>query len=783
VRMLASRVVAISILVAGLALPAVGAASAAAAASPSNPKVVVIVGPVGGSTSSYRSDAEAAAVEASKYTTNVVRIYSPTATWTKVRAALQGASIVIYMGHGNGWPSPYAPFQTYTKDGLGLNPSAGTDNSTTKYYGEYYLANDVHLAPNAVVVLAHLCYSAGNSEPGNPDPTLTVAKQRVDNMAAGWVAAGARAVIAEVYGQGLYGGAAWYVRQLFTTHRSIDAVWRADPNFNNHVISYGSTRSSGFTDEMDPDGVNKPPFHRSIVGKLDLQTQDVTGARYAATDIDPTSFVVPGAASVAVDGAGLFADAALTPDAGTGLPPATLPLDTKVRLDAVEPAVGGVAVYAVHTLDGSATGFMAGPSLRPRDSQGPAVWTADAGTGAFSPNGDGSQDTFDVAGQFSESVDWHVAFADADGAVLRTASGSGRTYDATWSGLDAGTAVPDGSYTYTISATDGWGNPTGTRAGVAVVDTVAPAFASPPAPLTAGPTDPPTPTFSPNGDGIGDTASFAYDTDEAGFIDATVRDVGGHVVRDFATKTAAGSGAVVWTGGTDAGGTAPDGQYTVELAPRDLAGNVGGSLTDSVAVYGALSKVAVSNHYFYPQDADAYAKTVAFSFHLARTASVTWTLRSALTGAVIYQRFLDRSLAAGTYGYTWNGKTPAGAWVPRGIYTLTVSATNGSESWTQSTWVYAGAFRILPSTTTPARGQTITVTAVSAEALTAAPRLTWTQPGHSAKVVTMSKASSTSYKVTIKLYASGGVGTLKLSVSGHDHAGHTNTSSISLVLH
>ncbi len=167
---------------------------------------------------------------------------------------------------------------------------------------------------------------AGNSEPGNPDPTLTVAKQRVDNMGAGWIAAGARAVIAEVYGQGMYGGAAWYVRQLFSTHRSIDSMWRADPNFNNHVLSYASTRSSGYTAEMDPDGVNKPPFGRSMVAKLDLQTQDVTGARYAATE-RPTSLAVPGAASVAADGAGLYADGGLTPD-GTGLAPATLPLDT-----------------------------------------------------------------------------------------------------------------------------------------------------------------------------------------------------------------------------------------------------------------------------------------------------------------------------------------------------------------------------------------------------------------------------------------------------------------------
>ena len=269
-----------SLIVLGLAVP-----SALGATPTSNAKVVIIVGPVAGSTSSYKSDADAAAAEALKYTTNVVKIYTPTATWAAAKAALQGASIVIYMGHGNGWPSPYGPFQTYTKDGLGLNPKAGTDNSTTQYWGEYYLARDIRLAPNAIVLLHHLCYSAGNSEPGNPDPTLSVAKQRVDNMAAGWLRTGARAVVAEVYNSGMWGGAAWYVRQLFTTSQTIDQMWRSNPNFHNHLLSFASSRTSGYTAQMDPDGVNKAPFGRSIVSAAGVWTQDVTGfkTRVAAT--------------------------------------------------------------------------------------------------------------------------------------------------------------------------------------------------------------------------------------------------------------------------------------------------------------------------------------------------------------------------------------------------------------------------------------------------------------------------------------------------------------------
>ena len=57
----------------------------------------------------------------------------------------------------------------------------------------------VKLAPDAVVLLHHLCYASGLSEPGLPEGTLDQAKQRVDNFAAGFIRAGASAVIAEAY--------------------------------------------------------------------------------------------------------------------------------------------------------------------------------------------------------------------------------------------------------------------------------------------------------------------------------------------------------------------------------------------------------------------------------------------------------------------------------------------------------------------------------------------------------------------------------------------------------
>ena len=71
------------------------------------PKVVVIVGPTGTVTSSYRSQGDSIAATAAADGATVVKVYSPNATWANVKAAVNGANVVIYLGHGNGYPNPY----------------------------------------------------------------------------------------------------------------------------------------------------------------------------------------------------------------------------------------------------------------------------------------------------------------------------------------------------------------------------------------------------------------------------------------------------------------------------------------------------------------------------------------------------------------------------------------------------------------------------------------------------------------------------------------------------
>ena len=201
------------------ALLVVLAVPVAPVAAASSVKVVIVVGPVGSSTAHYKEDAAAVAAEARRYTPNVVTLSTPNATWSKVKAAAQGASVLVYLGHGNGWPSVYPPFQTLTKDGLGLDPATGANGTKTVYYGEGYIADNIRLAPNAVVILYHLCYASGNTEPGMATGTFADARLRVDNYGAGFIGAGARAVFAEGHPSH---PATDYIRQLFTTSRTMD---------------------------------------------------------------------------------------------------------------------------------------------------------------------------------------------------------------------------------------------------------------------------------------------------------------------------------------------------------------------------------------------------------------------------------------------------------------------------------------------------------------------------------------------------------------------------------
>jgi flagellar hook assembly protein FlgD len=746
-----------------------GIAVPSASAAVGDPKVVIIVGATHGSTASYRAKADAAYAEARKYTTNISRVYSPYATWAAVKKATEGATVVIYFGHGNGWPSPYTYDPTYaTKDGFGLNASWGDGDYNNKYYGEPSVST-LKMAPGAIVMLHHLCYASGNSEPGNAEPTVTVARQRADNYAAGFLKAGAAAVLVDGHS-----GPERYLRDLFTTHQSLLDMWRNQSNANGNFVSFASVRTPGATVHQDPNTPTSGFYRALTVRTPGTTTDEVVSAGYGDTGLDPTGLVVPGNASVTTDGAGLYAG--LDTSAG---PAASVPAGTRLRLvdRAASTTAEGTPLVEVEGLDDPGiAGFMLASDVAARDSSAPHVRVVDVGVGRFSPNGDGSGDKASIQARFTESVGWTVRVRD-DGALLWQTSGTGATLAVEWdgkSGGSGGAVVADGTYVVEVTGVDAWDNAPASSSRSIVVDTAAPDL--------DGLTPDGAQWFSPNGDGVRDTVTLTGSNSEAGSLLATVRDGGGATVRTFSVASGTGATAVTWNGKTNAGAAAPDGAYAMSVLPVDLAGNKGDAQERAVTVITGLRSVLSSKTVFFPQDKDSLSPTTKLQFTLARPMTVTWTLRDS-SGGVVITRLSDSARAAGTHYWIFDGKRSDGSMLPRGRYTSSVTAADGSLVATQTVSFDADAFTIKLSDSTPGRGQSITVYVTTAETLMKNPTLWVYQPGVTGWAAKTTKTGTYTYKVTLKLKTSGGVGPMSFKAWGQDTKGQAQATTTGFTLH
>ncbi|MGH9021475.1 MAG: hypothetical protein ACRDV0_10790, partial [Acidimicrobiales bacterium] len=144
--------------------------------------------------------------------------------------------------------------------------------------------SDIRFAKNAIVLLNHLCYSAGSSETGAPEPTIPVARERVDNFASGFIKAGARAVIADAWTSGVI----YDIDAIFTKDETIGDMWGNAPNNQNHEQPFVPVRNPQFQGVLDPDTWTTG-FHRSIVAAMDMRTTDVVAGASAATTTSTAS--------------------------------------------------------------------------------------------------------------------------------------------------------------------------------------------------------------------------------------------------------------------------------------------------------------------------------------------------------------------------------------------------------------------------------------------------------------------------------------------------------------
>ena len=132
----------------------------------------------------------AAAAGGPPRTDDVVTIFSPGRDLARVvKARSHGASLVVYLGHGNGWPSRYSklPSTCGPRMGSGSIPSpAPVDTRPSVLRRAATCAQRSTLPPVPSSSFGHLCYACGSCRARPwPEPPLDIAIQRVDNFAAG----------------------------------------------------------------------------------------------------------------------------------------------------------------------------------------------------------------------------------------------------------------------------------------------------------------------------------------------------------------------------------------------------------------------------------------------------------------------------------------------------------------------------------------------------------------------------------------------------------------------
>lgn len=190
-------VLALALLASSAATLATPAPSAAA-----TQKVAIIVGPTAISTSNYVPYADQIAATASAAGATVVKAYCANATPAKVLAAVQGANIIVYLGHGNGFPNPYsATLDPNSVNGWGLAKGlTGCTDTNLKYYGEAWIKANAHPAPGFNMIYSNACYTPGAGE--TRGATEATAKARVGYYSRTVLGMGARAYFASDMWQG-----------------------------------------------------------------------------------------------------------------------------------------------------------------------------------------------------------------------------------------------------------------------------------------------------------------------------------------------------------------------------------------------------------------------------------------------------------------------------------------------------------------------------------------------------------------------------------------------------
>ena len=121
-----------------------------------------------------------------------------------------------------------------------------------------------------MVLLNRLCDASGNNEWGAGNPTLKVAKKRVDNYGYGFIKGGAQAVFASGITD-----VGYVLKGLFTGSKGMsmsDLFWTDPTRTVRYKVSFDSRRINGVSARMDPYKAHR--YYRSVVGRLNTTVGD-----------------------------------------------------------------------------------------------------------------------------------------------------------------------------------------------------------------------------------------------------------------------------------------------------------------------------------------------------------------------------------------------------------------------------------------------------------------------------------------------------------------------------
>jgi flagellar hook assembly protein FlgD len=310
---------------------------------------------------------------------------------------------------------------------------------------------------------------------------------------------------------------------------------------------------------------------------------------------------------------------------------------------------------------------------------------------AFSPNGDGVQDSIrftPVVKAGSAVKQYMLRIIDAQGSVVWSA-GENRALPSvfTWNGLASdGTRCADGTYTAILETTAANGAQAKTSAPAFVIDTQSPSVT----------VQVPYLVFSPDKDGNKDTLPVTVTSTSEDKWTGSITSDKGVTVRSYTWQGTIPS--FEWDGTDEAGNTVADGSYRLSFAAQDAAGNKASAQVAGIVVDTRETKayVTIDLDSISP-NGDTYRDVQKFTLRTSLTDGIAnWNFSIVTADGGVVRSWSDADSKTIPAVINWDGRGADGT-VTEGAFTGILSLT-----YTKGNAVTARSGAFICSVTPPA---------------------------------------------------------------------------------